>query len=119
MVYRKTMGKRMAAKLKNIRQELRRRLHDPIVNTVKWLTAVVRGYFQYHAVPRNEGRLKAFRHEVLHLWMWQLRRRSQRTRWTWKRFQEQLGNLLPEVAITLSRLKPAPHRAPESSRAAA
>jgi hypothetical protein len=28
----------------------------------------VRGYFQYQAVPRNEERLKAFRHEVLRMW---------------------------------------------------
>ena len=57
----------MATKLKSIRQELRRRLHDSIAHTVKWLQAVVRGYFQHHAVPRNEKRPKAFRHEVLHM----------------------------------------------------
>lgn len=99
MVYRKTIGKRMAAKLKDIRQKLRQRMHGRISGTVKWLQSVVRGYFQYHAVPRNEYRLRAFRHEVLRLWLWQLRRRSQRTRWTWNKFREKLGNLLPEVAI--------------------
>jgi RNA-directed DNA polymerase len=99
MVLRKTMGKRMAAKLKDIRQKLRMRLHDSTKGTVKWLQSVVRGYFQYHAVPRNEERMKAFRHEVLRMWWWQLRRRSQRTRWTWRRFQEKLGNLLPEVKV--------------------
>ena len=97
LVYRKTIGKRMAAKLKDIRQKLRRSMHAATRNTVKWLQAVVRGYFQYHAVPRNEGRMKAFRNEVLHMWLWQLQRRSQRTRWTWARFQEKLGHLIPEV----------------------
>ena len=52
-VYRKTMGKRMAAKLKKIRQELRERLHDRDEGHGKWLQSVVRGYFRYHAVPRN------------------------------------------------------------------
>jgi RNA-directed DNA polymerase len=99
MVYRKTIGKRMAAKLKDIRQKLRQRLHQSTGNTVKWLQSVVRGYFQYHAVPRNEQRMKAFRHEVLRLWWRQLRRRSQRTRWSWNKFQETLGNLLPPVTI--------------------
>ena len=60
---------------------------------------MVRGYFRYHAVPRNEQRLKAFRHEVLRIWFWQIRRRSQRARWTWAKFQEKLGNLLPVVEI--------------------
>ena len=99
MVLRKTMGKRMAAKLKEVRQKLRRRMHQSTKDTVEWLQSVVRGYFQYHAVPRNEERLKAFRHEVLRMWWWQLRRRSQRTRWTWRRFQEKLGYLLPAVEI--------------------
>jgi group II intron reverse transcriptase/maturase len=99
IVLRKTMGKRMAAKLKEIRQKLRMRMHDPDRNTTEWLKSVVRGYFQYHAIPFNEGRLKTFRHEVLRMWWQQLRRRSQRTRWTWGRFQEKLGNLLPPVEI--------------------
>ena len=91
MVYRKTIGKRMAAKLKELRQKLRKGLHAPTGNTVKWLQSVVRGYFQYHAVPRNERRMKAFRHEVLRMWWWQLRRRSQPTRWGWNKFMEKLG----------------------------
>src|SRR5260221_617309 len=60
---------------------------------------MVRGYFRYQAVPRNEDRWKAFRHEVLRLWWWQLRRRSERSRWSWERFQERLGHLIPEVDI--------------------
>jgi RNA-directed DNA polymerase len=99
MVHRKTIGKRMATKLKDIRQKLRKSLHAPPVDTVKWLKSVVRGYFQYHAVPRNEQRMKAFRHEVLRMWWWQLRRRSQRTRWGWNKFMEKLGNQLPEVKV--------------------
>src|SRR5271157_904350 len=98
-VYRKTIGKRMAAKLKKIRQKLRERLHEETKVTGEWLQSVVRGYFRYHAVPRNEERLKAFRHEVLRMWWWQLRRRSQRSRWSWERFQERLGHLIPEVEI--------------------
>jgi group II intron reverse transcriptase/maturase len=98
-VYRKTIGKRMAAKLKEIRQKLRERLNEKTKGTTEWLQAVVRGYFQYHAVPRNEERMKAFRHEVLHMWWRQLRRRSQRSRWSWGRFQERLGHLIPEVEI--------------------
>jgi len=99
MVLRKTMGKRMAAKLKQIRQQLRVGLHDSTKSTVEWLQSVVRGYYRYHAIPRNEERLKVFRYEVLRMWWWQLRRRSQRTRWTWARFQEKLGSLLPPVEI--------------------
>jgi len=98
-VYRKTMGQRMAAKLKDVQQKLRERRHASTGATRKWLISVVRGYFQYHAVPDNEERLKAFRNDVLRLWLRQLRRRSQRSRWTWTRFQERLGALIPVVEV--------------------
>jgi len=96
-VTRTTISKRMAAKLTHLNAELKQRMHDPLPETVKWLQSVVRGYFQYHAVPGNEKRLGAFRTNVLRLWLRQIRRRSQRSRWTWDRFLERLGGLLPEV----------------------
>jgi REP element-mobilizing transposase RayT len=99
IVRRETIGKRMSAKLKEIQAELKRRRHKSNVNTVKWLQSVVRGYFQYHAIPDNWARLEAFRKEVLRLWLRQLRRRSQRSRWTWERFSERLGVLLPEIRV--------------------
>jgi hypothetical protein len=89
-VNRQTIGKRMAAKLSDIQAKLRQRMHGAIGDTLEWLQSVVRGYFQYHAIPDNEERLRAFRKDVLRLWLRQLRRRSQRRRWTWERFQ---GNL--------------------------
>jgi RNA-directed DNA polymerase len=98
-VTRTTISKRMAAKLTQLKAALKQRMHDPLPETAKWLQSVVRGYFQYHAVPGNEKRLGAFRTHVLRLWLRQIRRRSQRTRWTWDRFLERLGGLLPEVCI--------------------
>jgi group II intron reverse transcriptase/maturase len=45
-VHRKTIGKRMAAKLKDIRAKLRMRMHERVQGTVQWLQQVVRGYLQ-------------------------------------------------------------------------
>ena len=98
-VIRKTISKRMAAKLKQLNAELKQRLHDKLTETAKWLQSVVRGYFQYHAVPGNEKSLGQFRTHVLRLWLRQIRRRSQRSCWTWERFLERLGGRLPEVCI--------------------
>jgi RNA-directed DNA polymerase len=98
-IFRRTIGKRMAAKLKSLRQTLRQRMHASVAETGKWLRAVVRGYFQYHAVPENEARLRAFRNEVQRMWLHLLRRRSQRSRWTWERFLERLDAILPPVEI--------------------
>jgi RNA-directed DNA polymerase len=98
-IRRETIGKRMAAKLKEIKAGLQQRRHESIKDTLKWLQSVVRGYFQYHAVPGNEHRLRVFRKDVLRLWLHQLRRRSQRSRWTWERFLEGLADQIPFAQI--------------------
>ena len=74
-------------------------MHESIGKTLTWLQSVVRGYFQYHAIPGNEKRLRAFRNDVLRIWLSLLRRRSQRSRWTWERFLERLAVHIPEVRI--------------------
>jgi hypothetical protein len=89
----------MAAKLKDIGEQLRKRMHETTEVTVEWLKTVVRGYFQYHAVPGNEQRLWGFRKDALRLWLRTLRRRGQRSRWKWESFQERLGALIPEVEV--------------------
>jgi group II intron reverse transcriptase/maturase len=98
-VHRRTIGKRMAAKLKDIRAKLRVRMHERVQGTVSWLQQVVWGYFQYHAIPGNWARMRAFRNDVLRIWFHTLRRRSQRSRLTWERFCERLGSLLPSVQV--------------------
>jgi len=41
----------MRAKLREIKQQLSQRMHDPVAQTGEWLKSVVKGYFNYHAVP--------------------------------------------------------------------
>jgi len=84
-VRRKTIRKRMRAKLQQIKQELHRRMHDPVAQTGKWLLSVVQGYFNYYAVPGNLDSLAMFRERLLGLWWRTLRRRSQRDRFFWTR----------------------------------
>jgi RNA-directed DNA polymerase len=98
-VHRKTVGKRMTAKLRSIREELRRRMHQPIAETGEWLRQVVRGYFRYHAVPGNLPRLEAFRQQIARHWRCTLRRRSQRSRWTWERFEILMARYLPRPSV--------------------
>ena len=98
-VHRKTIGKRMAAKLKDIKAKLRKRMLAGLTNTVEWLQQTVRGYFQFHAIPGNTSRLSTFRREVQRLWLRTLRRRSQRSRLTWEKFSNGLATLLPPVRV--------------------
>jgi RNA-directed DNA polymerase len=82
-VRRTTIRKRMRAKLREIKQQLRMRMHDPMQQTGEWLRSVVQGYFNYHAVPGNMDSLWAFRVRLARLWRNVLRRRSQKSRPNW------------------------------------
>ncbi len=59
----------MKAKIKAIKDELRRRMHDPLAEQGKWLGSVVRGFFAYHAVPNNVPEISAFRFHVIRAWV--------------------------------------------------
>ncbi len=98
-LHRKTRGDRMRAKLRQLKGEFRRRMHDPIPEQGKWLKQVVQGYFAYHAVPTNFRALSAFRHHVRELWMRTLRRRSQKDRTSWERMTRIADTWLPRPRI--------------------
>jgi group II intron reverse transcriptase/maturase len=99
VVKRKTIGRRMRAKLEEIKQQLLNRTHDPIEQTGKWLQSVVRGYFNYHAVPGNLDSLHVFRFRVTQLWRRALIRRSQRHRLNWERMRQLADRWLPESRV--------------------
>jgi RNA-directed DNA polymerase len=95
MVLRKTSSKRMRAKLRQIKQLLLGRKHDPVPQTGEWLRSVVQGYFNYHAVPGNGRSMGKFREQVARHWRLALRRRSQKSRMTWDRFRPLAQRWLP------------------------
>lgn len=92
-------AKRMRTRLKEIRQALRRRMHQPIPVVGHRLRRVVQGVFNYHAVPGNSQRLEAFRKDVARAWLHMLRRRSQRRRMPWSRFGPLIDRYLPKVRV--------------------
>jgi RNA-directed DNA polymerase len=96
---RKTRRDRMRAKLREVKEELRRRMHAPIPEQGRWLRAVVTGFFAYHAVPTNMRALSAFRHHVTDLWRRTLRRRSQKDEMTWERIKRIADAWLPSPRI--------------------
>jgi RNA-directed DNA polymerase len=96
---RKTRRDRMRAKLREIKEALWRRMHDPLPAQGRWLAQVVRGYFNYHAVPTNAKSLVAFRNRVTDLWRRTLKRRSQREHITWERMARLAADFLPAVRI--------------------
>ena len=98
-VRRKTVSKRLRAKLRGVKEALLRRRHEPLSQQIAWLQGVVRGYFNYHAIPGNMPALETFRREAIRSWLGALRRRSQRHRLTWQRFGSLADLCIPKPKI--------------------
>ena len=78
------MAKRVRAKLKVLKEDLRRRMHDAVADVgrakakpPRWLGQVLAGHYRYYGVPRNYAMLDSFRQRVRRLWHRALNRRSQ------------------------------------------
>jgi group II intron reverse transcriptase/maturase len=99
-IRRKTIAKRLRAKLKAIRIEIIRRRHDPVPVLGKWLRSVVRGHLNYFAVPGNKKAIDAFRTEINKAWLYALRRRSHKARnLTWDRMTRLIKTWIPTARI--------------------
>ena len=64
MLKRVTSKKKMRAKLRAVKTEMRRRMHHPIPEQGRWLASVLRGHYRYYAVPDNSEALRCFRRQV-------------------------------------------------------
>ena len=99
-IRRKTIKKRFVKKCKEVKQELKERMHDNVVETGKWLNSVIKGFQNYYAVPGNMNLVKSFYDQTTRAWLHTLRRRSQKGRnFTWNRFEKLIRWLIPRVRM--------------------
>jgi group II intron reverse transcriptase/maturase len=99
MVHRHTVGERLRAKLKEVKAELWRRMHDPVPEVGKYLAAVVRGHCQYYGIPGNGWAIRRFRDEVSRQWQHALSRRSQKGPVRWERMHRLIQKFIPPARI--------------------
>lgn len=101
-VRRGTIAKQMTRKLREIKEELRARMHDPLSRTGKWLASVLRGAYGFYAVPGNMKSLRAYYAAIGRMWLRAIRRRSQKAqmRWTWERFYRLQQTWLPRPRVS-------------------
>jgi group II intron reverse transcriptase/maturase len=99
VVLRQTMRQRLQAKLKEVKAELWRRMHDSIPEAGVYLRSVVTGHMRYYGVPRNSTAISNFRRGVGWTWWRILKRRSQTHRWPWTRMQRLIARWLPPARI--------------------
>lgn len=96
-VKRTTQAKRLTGKLKELRVEMKRRIHIPVSEQCIWLSQVLRGHYGYYGVISNSRALNAFYWGVRTAGFKALCRRRQQSYLSVERF-----NRLPQV-IALPR----------------
>lgn len=97
---RKTIAKRLRAKVSEVKEALIRCRHRPMPEQGGWLKSVVQGHFNYYGVPGNRKALDAFRTQIGQIWLRVLRRRSQKGRsLTWARFQRWIKTWIPTARV--------------------
>ena len=99
MLGRRPIAKRVRRTLKAIKQALRSAMHDDPKQTGEWLGRVLQGWLNYYAVPTSSRSLGAFRRQLERLWLRELRRRSQKDRFAWRRLSKICDQLWPPVRI--------------------
>jgi RNA-directed DNA polymerase len=99
VVWRHTARQRLEAKLQQIKQTLRERMHEPVPLVGIWLGRVVRGFYQYHAVPGNWANLARFRQRIGWYWQHTLARRSQTGRISAERISRLCDQYLPRPRL--------------------
>lgn len=98
-ILRYTIRKKMRAKTKEIKEELRKRMHEPIHKTGQWLRAVVTGHYRYYGVPGNEKAMSDFRNGISRRWRQTLKRRSQKGRMKGREMEALYERWLPRPVI--------------------
>ena len=86
VVKRKTAQSRFSRSLVRVALWCKRHRHKSIADQQRYLSAVLRGHYSYYGLTGNGRALGAFRHQLVRIWHYWLRRRSQRRCLTWDRF---------------------------------
>ena len=97
LLKRKSRRDRMRGKLKEIKEELRRRMHQPIPEQGKWLAQVVTGLLRLSRRADQPLGARRFPLPRRRLWLRTLRRRSQKDRLDVAADREARRRLAPET----------------------
>ena len=106
-VLRKTNGRRLRQKAKEVREAPMHHRHKPVPERGRRLRPVVQGFFNYRAVPGNGRAPNGFRTSVNRAWLRALGRRSQKgQKLNWQRMKRLIATWIPTAKV----LHPYPNR---------
>jgi group II intron reverse transcriptase/maturase len=106
VVKRKTARRRFARSLERVAQWCKRHRHKPIADQQRYLCAVLLGHYAYFGLTGNGRALSTYHYQLVRIWHYWLRRRSQRRSLNWALFARLLERFLlppPKVVHSIYR----------------
>jgi group II intron reverse transcriptase/maturase len=105
----KTMSARLSRAIRRVYDWCRRHRHEPVKDQHSGLRAKLLGHFHYFCVNGNDRAPRALHHYAKRAWCKWLGRRSQRSRFTWQRFNDLLRDFplpTPRVFVQIWGVAP-------------
>jgi RNA-directed DNA polymerase len=100
VIRRKTSRKKFKKKLREVKMELKRRMHEKISETALWVRSVIVGHCNYYAIPGNMKAVREFYTQLIRAWLRIIRKRSQKGRnFTWERFRRKIDGVIPRPRL--------------------
>ena len=90
MVKCRTSEKKLKAKRAKVKKWMKANMHVPVKELITELNAKLRGHYNYYGLSHNYGKLRAFYEYVKYTLFKTLRRRSQRKKMNWDKFNTML-----------------------------
>lgn len=84
-IIHRTSKKKVQKKMASLREEIKKRRHEPVTAQYAWLSAVLTGHYNYYGITGNFRPLQAFQRNLRRSWYAALQRRSQKARWNVRR----------------------------------
>ena len=105
-VKRKTSKKKLRAKVQEMKEWIKKRMHSPVSETIRLLNIKLEGYYRYYGITDNTEGIRSFYEIVVKTLYKVLNRRSQKNRYGYKEYCEKIGKKIikPKIYVDIVKI---------------
>ena len=103
---RKTSKKKFKAKAQEMKKWLRKKMHNKVKETVKELNIKLIGYYRYYGITDNTRSIRNFYEIIVETYRKVLNRRSQKKKYSYEKYYEQIAKdiITPRIYVDIVKM---------------
>ena len=103
----KTSKKKMRNSAKEIKEWLKRRMHEKVSETIKLLNVKLLGYYRYYGITDNTQGIRQFYEIVVRTMYKVINRRSQKNRYSFREYEAKISNYImkPKIYVDIVKMQ--------------